>query len=647
MNSLANSESEYLREASNQPINWFTWSDEAFAKAKKENKLILVDVGASWCHWCHVMDDETYSNIDIANIINNNFVAIKVDRDEMPEIDRKLQLLVSQISGESGWPLTVFMTPDAKVFFGGTFFPPEDSYGRIGFKKLLNEIIRLWNTEKEKILNASVSIDFKENLQVKSNSLNFNLIESAFSILTSAYDFEYGGLGNSMKFPHPKVDEFMRAYSYWTKDDIGEKLSQFTLKKMFYGGIFDQVGGGFHRYTVDREWKVPHFEKLLIDNAELLEDYYNAYLQSNDIEYLEAFNLTLDFLNRDLKNPDGYSNSIDADSEGIEGGYYTWTEDELKDALGDNFNLGIKIFNIPECEEVEGRKVLMLKDLNDLTKIVNKNKTELISYIRSLRKILLQYRQKNRKLPNIDKNTYSYPNYKLAEVLLFSKTNVQDALSIVNNINNNIITRRLKGGKEGILEDYATALLASIAAYEVTSSEKYYNMSIELGEKIMKDFLTADGFIESKDNKDLSVFDMPNESPNSLAIKGLLKLSNISDIKIDENIISKFSNLDPSSVSGILISAGSLIKGIAHIVIIDEKDGNAERLHDYSLKTYYPLKVVEKISDDVKDRLTSTLRSMITYGKGKSRAFICIGTTCSMPIYEGEKINSFLKSKEI
>ncbi|AWR96479.1 DUF255 domain-containing protein [Acidianus sulfidivorans JP7] len=646
MNSLANSQSEYLREASNQPINWFPWSEEAFEKAKKENKLILVDVGAAWCHWCHVMDDETYSNLDIANIINNNFIAIKVDRDEMPEVDRKLQLLVSQISGESGWPLTVFMTPDAKVFFGGTFFPPEDSYGRIGFKKLLNEILRIWNSEREKILNASISIDFKENLEAKSTSLNFNLIESAFSILTSAYDFEYGGLGNSMKFPHPKVDEFMRAYSFWTKDDIGEKLSNFTLRKMFYGGIFDQVGGGFHRYTVDRQWKVPHFEKLLIDNAELLEDYYNAYLQTQDIEFLEAFNLILDFLNNDLKNQDGFSNSIDADSDGVEGGYYTWTENELKDALGNNFDLGLKIFNLPECEEVEGRKVLMLKDLNDLTKILNKNKSDLIPYIRSFRKTLLEYRKKTRKLPNIDKNTYSYPNYKLAEVLLLSKSNIEDAISIVNNVNN-VITRRLKGGKEGLLEDYATALLASIAAYEISSLEKYYNTALNLGEKLMKEFLTNDGFIESKYTKDVPFFDMPNESPNSLAIKGLLKLSNISDIKINENIISKFANVDPSSVAGILVSAGSHLKGIAHIVVIDEKDGNADLLHDTAIKSYYPLKVVEKISDDVKDRVTPTIRSMIKYGNGKSRAFICIGTMCSMPIYEPDKIRSFLKSKEV
>lgn len=646
MKSLSESESLYLREAANQPVKWLPWSDEAFEKAKKENKLILVDVGAAWCHWCHVMDEETYSNLEIASIINENFVPIKVDRDEMPEIDRKLQLIVSQLTGESGWPLTVFMTPDGKVFFGGTFFPPEDSYGRIGFKRVLNTILRVWKEERDKILNSSIPLDVKARLETSSSVLNFDIIESAFSTISSVYDFEYGGLGQSMKFPHPKIDEFLLAYSYWTKDDIGEKLAKFTLRKMFYGGIFDQVGGGFHRYTVDREWKIPHFEKLLIDNAELLEDYYLTYLKSKDIEFLEAFNLTLDFLMRDMKSDEGFSNSIDADSEGIEGGYYTWTEDELKDALKENFELGIKIFNFNEGGEVEGRKVLMLKDVEDLSRILNKNKYELLSFIRNLRSILLRYRQETRKLPKIDKNTYSYPNYKLAEVLLLSRKHVQEALSIVNHASNKI-SRRLKGGKDGLLEDYASALLASIAAYEVTGNEKYYNLSIDLGEKVSKEFLTSEGFIESKDNNDIVVFDTPNESPNSLAIKGLLKFSTLKDFTIKENIIANFANLEPTSVGGILVSAGSILKGIAHIVIVDEKDSNAEILHEYALNSYHPLKVIERITEDVKDRVNSTIRSMLNAGRGKSRAFICVGTTCSMPIYEGEKIEVYLKSKQI
>ncbi len=640
MNSLANSESLYLREASNQPINWLPWSKDAFEKAKKENKLILVDVGAAWCHWCHVMDEETYSNSEIAKVINDNFVAIKVDRDEMPEVDRKLQLIVSQISGESGWPLTVFMTPEGNVFFGGTFFPPEDSYGRIGFKRLLNEILRLWNNERNKILNSSIPLSIKVKSENEGN-INKELIESSFSILTSAYDLEYGGLGNNMKFPHPKVDEFTLAYSAWTGDDLGKKLTVFTLTKMFEGGIFDQVGGGFHRYTTDREWLTPHFEKLLIDNTELLEDYYTSYLATGRAEFLEAYNLTYEFIKRDLENSVAFSNSIDADSNGIEGGYYTWTEEEVKDALGQDYELGIKIFGLrKEGGTVEGRKVLRI-DLSELKRIISPDIKIILQKLRDLRKRMLEYRQKNRKFPRVDVNSYSYPNYRLAEVLL-SSLKVEDGLKIIKYLTPTV-TRRLNGGKEGLLEDYAAALLASISAYEVTAEEKYYSLSLELYSKL-KGFLKDDGFEEP--NGELPYGDMPNESPNSLAIRGILKLSLITRIDVNaEKILSNLVNSDPSFVSGLLLSAGSIINGIAHVVIVDEKDGNAESLHKEALTTYYPLKVVEKISDDIKDRLDSSLRAMLNDNRGKSRAYICIGNTCSMPIFEKEKIKLLLKTK--
>ncbi|MQL55651.1 thioredoxin domain-containing protein [Acidianus ambivalens] len=640
MNSLANSESLYLREASNQPVNWLPWSKEAFEKAKKENKLILVDVGAAWCHWCHVMDEETYSNQEIAKIINENFIAIKVDRDEMPEVDRKLQLIVSEISGESGWPLTVFMTPEGNVFFGGTFFPPEDSYGRIGFKKLLNEILRIWNNERDKILNSSIPLSIKVKTE-NEGQLNKDLIESSFSLLTSAYDLEYGGLGKSMKFPHPKVDEFMLAYSAWTGDDLGKKLNNFTLIKMFEGGIFDQVGGGFHRYTTDREWITPHFEKLLIDNAELLEDYYLSYLATGRAEFLEAYNLTYEFIKRDLENSIAFSNSIDADSDGIEGGYYTWTEEEIKDALGQEAELAIKLFGLrKEGGVIEGRKVLRV-DLTEAKKLINADINTTLQKLRDLRRRMLEYRQKNRKMPRIDTNSYSYPNYRLAEVL-FQSLKIDDGLKIIKNLTP-IVSRRLTGGKEGLLEDYASALLASISAYEVTAEERYYLLSLELYNKL-KDFLKVDGFEEP--NGELPYGDMPNESPNSLAIRGILKLSMLSKIDIEiEKILSKLVNSDPSFVSGLLLSAGSIINGIAHVVIVDEKDGKAGLLHKEAITTYYPLKVVEKISDDIKDRLDSTLRAMLNDNKGKSRAYVCIGNTCSMPVFEKEKIKLLLKTK--
>ncbi|TRM78251.1 thioredoxin domain-containing protein, partial [Sulfolobus sp. B5] len=238
---LSNSNSGYLRKAVEQPVNWYTWSDEAFQIAKREDKPILVDVGASWCHWCNVMDENTYSNPEIAKIINENFIPIKVDRDEMPDVDRVLQNAVMAITGESGWPLTVFMTPDKKVFFGGTYFPPEDMYGRIGFRKVLLEIMRVWREEREKIESGSLSLSDIRVVYKSVDSLGRNLLDDAFSYITSYYDKVYGGLGYGAKFPHTMVDLLFLNYSAVKGDDLGKKLGSFTLKKMYYGGIFDQV----------------------------------------------------------------------------------------------------------------------------------------------------------------------------------------------------------------------------------------------------------------------------------------------------------------------------------------------------------------------------------------------------------------------
>ncbi|NON63374.1 thioredoxin domain-containing protein, partial [Acidianus sp. DSM 29099] len=377
--------------------------------------------------------------------------------------------------------------------------------------------------------------------------INFDLIDTSFSIISSAYDFDFGGLGNGMKFPHPTVDKFMLAYSAWTGDNIGMKLSEFTLKRMFIGGIFDQAGGGFHRYATDREWWIPHFEKLLIDNAELLEDYYNFYLASGSLEIKEAFDLTYEFIRREMMGESGFFNSIDADSEDIEGKYYTWTEDEFIDAIGKD-EQALKIFGFHEDGgTVEGRKVLKVsKDIRDLSRELGKDVKSTLEYLREIRKKLLEYREKNRKKPNYDTNTYSYPNFRLSEVLILS---VKDpfSLKITENIRGKV-TRRLSGGKDGLLEDYSSALLALLASYEVTGEEKFYNSMIDLGKQV-KDFMTSDGFVESKDFNDYSFLDMPNESPNSLAIRSLIKLSVIdNDFQLNEGLIRKLVNSDPSFI---------------------------------------------------------------------------------------------------
>jgi uncharacterized protein YyaL (SSP411 family) len=646
MNKLANSKSAFLRESINHPIDWYTWSEEAFDKAKNENKPIIVDVGASWCHWCHVMD-ESYTDPEIIKIINENFIAIKVDRDEMPDLDKSLQNAVFAISGESGWPLTVFMTPDKKVFYGGTYFPPDDSYGRIGLKRLLREILNIWKNEIDKITASSIPITRQLYTGNGSTKLDFDLVSSSYSMILGSYDIEYGGLGNSMKFPHPTIDEFLLAYSAWTGDDLGKKFTLFTLKKMYYGGIFDQAGGGFHRYSVDREWITPHFEKLLIDNAELILDYFNAYIALNDLEILDALNLSIDFVLRDLYIGEGFANSIDADSNGIEGGYYTWLEKEFDEALGEEAKDAKRIFGFYQLGgEVEGRRVLRLAyDIKNIAKYLNLSIEQTILYLRNIRDKLLKYRLNTRKMPYRDENKYTSSNCRIAEALILSSVisgkGLNEGLEIVNKLQK--ISRRLEGGGDGLIEDYASSLNASIEAYEVTSNRKYLDIALNIFNSLGK-FKINDVFIDSQG--DIPKNDIPNESAVSLILKGMYKLElmGYADVsKILQNSISDSD--DPSFTSGILLTLGSYIKGGAHIVIIDEKDGNADKLHKESLMIYYPFKVIERVSVDDKDSVSSLVRSMMKDSEGKSRVFICKGNTCSLPVFDEKSVKKLLITK--
>lgn len=646
---LLRSESAFLREAAEQPILWYTWSEEAFKRAQEEDKPIVVDVGASWCHWCHVMDKLTYSDPEVAEIINRYFIPVKVDRDEMPDLDKRLQREVYAISGESGWPLTVFMTPDQRVFFGGTFFPPEDGMGRIGFRRLLLEISRIWRQDRSRILenlNRQRGIDLK-GVEVQED---YSLVESAVSEVLSFYDWEYGGLGSQMKFPHPSVDALLLSHWFRTGDDISRKALLFTLKSMYMGGVMDQVGGGFHRYAVDREWWVPHFEKLLIDNAELMMDYLEAFTATGDLEVLDALELTYDFLHRDMKVEGGYANSIDADSEGIEGKYYTWTKEELKEALGDErARIAERLFsfNLPGGE-VEGRKVLKRAyDLRDMERKLGLRNP--INFLREVREAMLKYRD-SRVRPFTDVNTYTHPNARAAEAVLLSSIVLgrrsEHALSVVNKLGKTV-TRRLNGGKEGLLEDYASSLLAALAAYETSGNPKFLDLSLGLGREL-KSFWNGKGFGEHRGDSEVDVEDRPNYSPNSLALRGLLQLSLISDDFPTDQIhgflkavISNSPLEGLSFVAGVVGSLDPVVKGAAHVVVIDGGDDLAKALHRTAISSYYPLKVVEIVPEGETDRVYSVVKAILSAGTG-SRAYVCIGRTCSMPIREDKKLKDLL-----
>lgn len=337
---LAESSSAYLRGARDQAIDWYPWGTEAFEAAKRLNRPILLDIGAVWCHWCHVMDEGTYSDDTVARLVGQHFVAVKVDRDANPEVDRRYQRQVNALTGEGGWPLTAFLTPKGETFFGGTYFPPQSGLGRPGFRQVLLEISRLWREEPDKI---------RENTQALATALTHehhgvgresplsssSFVGAVLASVLSAFDPVHGGFGMAPKFPHPTAISFLLWEAYSSGDQAAADRAQLTLSRMADGGIYDHLGGGFHRYSVDEGWHIPHFEKMSIDNAALLAGYSEGFRRFRDDRFLSVVRGTVEWIRSTLADPrGGFGASQDADNApGDDGSYFTWSRPELKAVL--------------------------------------------------------------------------------------------------------------------------------------------------------------------------------------------------------------------------------------------------------------------------------------------------------------------------
>jgi hypothetical protein len=280
-NRLQNAASSYLRSARHQPVWWHPWGEAAFALAQSEDKPILLDIGAVWCHWCHVMDRESYENTEIAALINKLFVAIKVDRDERPDVDARYQAAVSAISGQGGWPLTAFLTPDGRPYYGGTYIPPEERYGRPGFKRVLETLAKVWHERRNEALQTASSviaaIERNESFSGRGGSLSLDLVDKIAASAIQQFDAQHGGFGGQPKFPHPPVLDLLLEVALDRNNEQASRAFTVTLEAMARGGVYDQLAGGFHRYSVDERWRVPHFEKMLYDNTELLRNYLHCF----------------------------------------------------------------------------------------------------------------------------------------------------------------------------------------------------------------------------------------------------------------------------------------------------------------------------------------------------------------------------------
>src|SRR3989449_2896307 len=353
-NRLASEPSAYLRSAAHQPVQWYAWSAEAFERAQREDKPILLDIGAVWCHWCHVLDHESYDDPAVAAIINEHFIAVKVDRDERPDLDARYQQAVSAISGQGGWPLTGFLTPEGKVFFGGTYFPPVDAFGRPSFKRVLLSVAQYYRERRDEAKDAAAQLH--RQLAAREGSgrpgtLDESLLAAGIDSIRQAFDPTNGGFGDAPKFPHPSTIELLLRRYARTHEDALLEIALRTLVHTARGGMHDQLGGGFHRYATDARWIVPHFEKMLYDNAGLLANYAHAFQASGRAHLAEVARDTAEFMAAVLYDDarGGFYGSQDADiTPGDDGSYFTWAIDEARAALSDDeFSVLAEHYHLP------------------------------------------------------------------------------------------------------------------------------------------------------------------------------------------------------------------------------------------------------------------------------------------------------------
>jgi uncharacterized protein YyaL (SSP411 family) len=504
-NSLISETSPYLLQHAHNPVNWYAWNDESLEKAKREDKLILVSVGYSACHWCHVMEHESFEDEKVAAIMNDNFVCIKVDREERPDIDQVYMLAVQLMTGHGGWPLNCFALPDGRPVYGGTYFPKQQ------WINILLNLTDVYRNEKDKALEyanrLTEGVKLAELVKVKEpEEFSSDILSRCYNNWKPRFDNIEGGPDKAPKFPLPNNYEFLLRYAHASKSksEVMEHVD-LTLKKMAYGGIYDQVGGGFARYSVDHLWKVPHFEKMLYDNAQLITLYSEAYRATKNELYKEVVYDTLEFISRELTSPDGgFYSALDADSEGVEGKYYVWTKQELQKLLKDTFEVFSDYYNVNERGFWEHDNYILLR-YDDDAAIAERNNIslkELNEIILAGKKLLLAVREK-RIRPGLDNKILTswnalmlkgyidaYNAFNEPTFLAAAEKNAGYLLKYAchNDTLSHLCVKETAKQKLGFLEDYSFTTEAFIALYQATREESYLVKAKELMEYCIKHF---------------------------------------------------------------------------------------------------------------------------------------------------------------
>jgi uncharacterized protein len=692
-NQLENAASSYLRSARYQPVQWHAWGEPAFARAQAENKPILLDIGAVWCHWCHVMDRESYEDAELARIINDHYVAVKVDRDERPDVDARYQAAVSAISGQGGWPLTAFLTPDGRPYFGGTYFPRDDRYGRPGFGRVLLTMAQVWRERRNEALESAASvmaaIEQNESFSGPSGELTLGLADKIAASALAQFDPRNGGFGSQPKFPHPAALDLLLQVAVNRGNNEARQAFTVTLEKMARGGVYDQIAGGFHRYSVDERWVVPHFEKMLYDNTELLRNYVHGFQSFVREEFLQTALEIVAWLETVMSDREhgGFFASQDADINlDDDGDYFTWTLDEARKVLTpEELEAASLYWDIGELGDMHhdpARNVLHRKHtLDELAQQTKRAPSDLQAFLDSSRRKLLTTRLA-RPTPFIDRTLYTGWNAMAVTACLEAARvlRLEDAREFALRTLTRLLAQAWDGAEslehviaypEGAataarvpatLDDYAFTVHACIDGWLAAGEMRFYHAALRLADAMIARFHdpASGAFYDTASTEQGSaplgalaarrkpLQDAPTPAGNSTAAAALIRLEGLSGHaryrEVAEDTLQSFAGI----VAHFGLYAGSyglalsrLLLGPMQVVIIGS-GAQADRLEATAVcqfavhKTVIRLTPSQIVAGNLPEALAETLLGIQAPAGATAWALVCTGRTCLPPITDTE-----------
>ncbi len=671
-NRLAQETSPYLLQHADNPVDWYPWGEEALQKAKAEDKPIFLSIGYSACHWCHVMAHESFEDEAVAQILNEHFVNVKVDREERPDLDRLYMTAVQAMTGSGGWPMSVFLTPDGQPFFGGTYFPPARRQGLPSFTDVLSALVDAWQNRRQELVESGqrlVEFVAKQNQAAgptEAQELDPATLESAFAGLRSRFDRRRGGWGEGPKFPQPMALEFLLRYHYTTGDSRALSLVTQTLDAMARGGMYDQLGGGFHRYSVDDRWLVPHFEKMLYDNAQLARVYLHAWQVTGEPFYRVITEEVLDYVVREMTDPaGGFYSTQDADSEGQEGKFFVWTWDEIHQVLGPEADAFVAAYGVTQAGNVPAGSAHGLAGQNILELVGSLAQR---ADLADARRKLFAVREKRVRPGRDEKVLTSWNGLMLAAFAEAAQALGRDDYRQVAEANADFVLGELrrpngrlwhtwKGGEaklNGYLEDYAYLMEGLLELYQATFEPRWYLAAEELAQGMMAHFSAPNGgFFDTSDDHE-TLITRPRElqdnavpSGNAMAAFVLLRLADLAAevhyTEIAEDSIGPVQALMAKYPLGFgqwLVALDYALSPSREVAIVgDLAAADTQTLLQVCTLGYRPHQVIAVGLADSADVPLLQNRGQI---EGQATAYVCVDWVCRPPVTEPEALQKLV-----